>query len=397
MKILWVKNDFLHPTDRGGQIRTLETLKRLHRDHEVHYVGYEDPAQPEGVARAGEYSTRAYPVKRPMPRRNTPAFFGQLARNLFSDLPLAVGRYVTPEMRAQIETLLARERFDSVVCDFLSVYPNFPDLSRCVLFQHNVETMIWRRHAENARGPKRTYFEIQAKRMFECEREACRRAAHVIAVSDIDADQMKKLFGVEHVSAVATGVDLDYFRGPAGRERSSDIVFVGSMEWLANIDGARWFVGEVLPMIRAARPGATLTLAGRAPVPEIRAMAEADPLIRVTGSVPDIRPYFWDARVSIVPLRIGGGTRLKIYEAMAAGAPVVATAVGAEGLAVENGRHILLADDAESFAKRCVELLDDAGRANAIAQAALALVTEKFSWDHVGRHFASILETACVA
>jgi glycosyltransferase involved in cell wall biosynthesis len=130
----------------------------------------------------------------------------------------------------------------------------------------------------------------------------------------------------------------------------------------------------------------------------IRAFGQNDPLITVTGTVPDVRPYIWDAGVSIVPLRIGGGTRLKIYEAMAAGTPVVSTPVGAEGLDVTDGLNISLAADPESFAARCLALLDDQDRARAQASAALDLVTSRFSWDQVGRAFENILkQTLCPA
>lgn len=398
MKILWVKTDFLHPTDRGGQIRTLETLRRLHLAHEIHYVAYDNPKQPEGLQRSAEYATRAYPINRLIPRRNSPAFFAQLTRNLFSPLPLAVGRYASPEMRAQIAALLAAHNFDSIVCDFLSVAPNFPDLSRAVLFQHNVETMIWGRHAQHAQGKlRRAYFKVQANRMFKCERDACQSAAHTIAVSRNDADQMRKLFGISNVSEIATGVDLDYFRRPNPTPPTGDLVFVGAMDWLPNIDGVRYFTSEILPLIRHSRPQTSLVLAGRSPVPEIRALAQTDPLIRVTGTVPDIRPYLWDASVSIVPLRIGGGTRLKIYEAMAAGTPVVATTVGAEGLAVENNEHIQLADDPESFAARCLELLDDQALNRSLSSAALDLVASHFSWEQVAARFESILESTRTA
>lgn len=399
MKILWVKTDFLHPTDRGGQIRTLETLRRLHQRHEIHYVAYDNPDQPEGVARASEYCTRAYPVDRPIPSRNSPAFFGQLAANLFSNLPLAVGRYESAAMRAQISALLAAHNFDSVVCDFLSSAPNIPDISRCVLFQHNVETMIWRRHAEHAGNPiRRGYFRLQARRMFECERRACRAASHVIAVSRNDAEQMRQLFDIDRISEIGTGVDLDYFRRPEpSPAATADLVFAGAMDWLPNIDGARYFTTQVLPIIRRSRPQTSLVLAGRSPVPEIRSLAQADPLIQVTGSVPDIRPYLWTSTVAIVPLRIGGGTRLKIYEAMAAGVPVVSTSTGAEGLEVRDGKHIQLADDPESFAARCLQLLEDPALNSSLSVSALQLVTSKFSWEHVARQFESILESKCNA
>jgi polysaccharide biosynthesis protein PslH len=396
MKILWVKNDFLHPTDRGGQIRSLETLKRLHQNHEIHYVAYNNPHQPEGMARAGEYSTRAYPVNRPVPKRGTPAFFVQLAGNLFSDLPLAVGRFRSSAMQSQIQTLMSEIAFDSVVCDFLAVAPNIPDLSRAVLFQHNVETVIWRRHAKHAGDPlRRAYFGMQAQRMFRTEREACRKAAHVIAVSDNDAAQMNELFGVERISAVPTGVDIEYFRRPEGQgSRQYDLVFVGAMDWLPNVDGARFFVRDVLPLIRAERPDCSVVLAGRSPVPEIQAYAAADPLITVTGTVADIRPYLWNAGVSIVPLRIGGGTRLKIYEAMAAGVPVVSTPIGAEGLAVRDGVNIRLTDDPAAFASSCLDLLNDRDRSRTQSSAALDLVTSEFSWNKIAGAFEDILRRA---
>ena len=397
MRILWVKTDFLHPTNRGGQIRTLETLRQLHANHEVHYVAYNNPAQPEGLRRATEYSFRAYPVDRPIPARGSARFLGQLARNILSPLPLAVGRYASSQMRDQVQSLLSTLRFDSVVCDFLSVAPNIPELSRSVLFQHNVETVIWRRHAEHAASPlRRAYFRLQARRMFRYECTACQAAAHIIAVSENDAAQMKQLFGVSRISSVSTGVDLDYFARPAHSGAGDGIVFVGAMDWMPNIDGARWFTQEILPLIRQKRPQTRLVLAGRSPVPELQALASADPLIEVTGTVPDIRPYLWKAALSIVPLRIGGGTRLKIYEAMAAGVPVVSTAIGAEGLAVEDGKTIALADTPALFAERCVGLLASQDSAARLSSAAHAMVADRFSWAQVGRQFESILQSASV-
>ncbi len=392
MKILWVKIDFLHPTNRGGQIRSLETLRRLHRRHEVHYVAYHDPAHPESLQRANEYCSRAYPVPYEIPDRNTPRFFLQLLRNLASPLPLAVGRYRTHVMQRQIGSLLAEGQFDASVCDFLSSAPNFPTLANTVLFQHNIETVIWRRHVRHAPTPlHRAYFQIQAKRMFNVEKQACKSARHVIAVSSGDASAMRDLFSLDHVTAVATGVDIDFFRPPAAALKTSDIVFLGAMDWLANIDGARYFASEILPRIRLRRPGTSVIFAGRAPAPEILTMAAADPLLHVTGTVPDVRPYLWQSLLSIVPLRIGGGTRLKIYEAMAAGIPVVSTSIGAEGLDVTSGLNICLADSPDAFADNCLSLLEDADRRCAMANSALDLVTSRFSWDTVTSDFERVL------
>ena len=400
MKILWIKNDFLHPTNRGGQIRTLEILRHLHLRNEVHYIGYADADSSEGVQRATEYSTRAYPVRRAIPHRRSPAFFLQLLANVFSSLPLAVARFVTPEMKQQIENVLREHEFDAIVCDFLMPAPNLPDISRAVLFQHNVETRIWERHASVASDPlRRAYFALQARRMFECEKKYACAAACVIAVSDNDAADMRQMFGVKRISAIPTGVDLPFFSRPPAREAENsgaDLVFLGAMDWLPNVDGARWFMTEILPRIRAVRPETSVVFAGRNPIPEIRQYAKGDSRISVTGTVADVRPYLWDSLVSIVPLRIGGGTRLKIYEAMAAGTPVVSTAIGAEGLAVTHGRDILLADQPEAFAADCLALLESAEQRRTQSEAATRLV-QQFSSAQIALRFEEILQSACLS
>jgi len=272
---------------------------------------------------------------------------------------------------------------------------NIDDMRDFVLFQHNVETSIWRRHAQHAADPvRRWYFGLQAARMFEYEAAMCRRAAHVIAVSEADQNQMSKEFGITNITAVPTGVDLDYFAHPAGRTAKADLVFLGSMDWLPNIDGIRFFVEEVLPRIRQSRPDCTLAIVGRQPTAEILELARRDSLITVTGTVPDVRPYLWDSLVSIVPLRIGGGTRLKIYEAMAARTPVVSTSVGAEGLDIEHGRNLLIADTADTFAESCLALLNSAEHRQRLADAGWELMNARFSWEQVADQFARVLESA---
>ena len=391
MRILWVSPGFLHPTNRGGQIRTFEMLKRLHARHEVHYIGLENPAQPEGLQRAHEYCTRAYPVPLDVPPRRSLKFAWQLAGNFFSSMPLSLSRYCSPAMREKITQLRSSEPFNSVVCDFLTPAPNFADMSKVLLFQHNVETMIWRRHVEQAQDPlRRVYFRTQADRMEDWERRMCRAAARVIAVSSQDAATMRKMFGVD-AARVPTGVDLDYFRRPADSARSADLVFVGSMDWLPNSDGVNYFVREILPLIWERRPDCTLAIVGRSPSPSMQALARQDPRIQVTGTVPDVRPWLWGARVSIVPLRIGGGTRLKIYEAMAAGTATVSTSIGAEGLDVSHPANIRLADTPHEFAAQCLWLLEDATQRLSVADEALRLVTSRFSWDVVADEFEKLL------
>jgi glycosyltransferase involved in cell wall biosynthesis len=399
MKILWVTTNFLHPTTRGGQIRTLEMLRRLHRRHEIHFVAIEDPLNPEGLARAPEYSTRAYPFQYKIADKRSPAFVLELAKSVLDPEPLSIRRFHPPAMGAFLARLIERERFDREVCDFLTPASYFPDIERAVLFQHNVETMIWRRHAEHAGNPAvRWYMRKQADRMFRFERGICRSAGHIAAVSGRDAATMRELFGVERVSAIPTGVDIEFFTPPDPPPTvDADLAFVGAMDWRPNIDGVRWFVREALPLIRRIRPDCSLTIVGRTPPPSVAALAREDPRIRVTGTVADIRPHLWRSAVSIVPLRIGGGTRLKIYESMAGRVPVVSTSVGAEGLEIHPPEDIRIADSPADFAAACLELLSDASLRRRQAAAAWEMVAASFSWEQVARCFERVLEMAVPA
>ena len=393
MKILWVKSDFLHPTTRGGQIRTLEMLKCLHQRHEVHYVALDDGADPEGLRRSSQYCSHAYAVPHKVPVRRSLRFAGQLLGGLVSSLPVSVARYTSARMKRQIQMLLEQHVFDSVVCDFLFPALNIPDLSRAVLFQHNVEAVIWRRHVEQASNPiKRAYLRLQADRMETIERAVCRQAGYTVAVSEIDLETFSRLYGLERMSAVETGVDLAYFAPPAAAEVKADLVFIGSMDWLPNIDAMKFFTEDILPIIRRERPRCRIAIAGRRPSPSLLELAERDPQIIVTGTVPDIRPYLWGSSVSIVPLRIGGGTRLKIFEAMAARLPVVSTSIGAEGLPVRDGQHLAIADTPELFARRCLELLESPARRADISNTAFTLVSHRFSWEAVTQKFEAILQ-----
>jgi glycosyltransferase involved in cell wall biosynthesis len=396
MKILWVKSDFLHPANRGGQIRTLEMLKCLHTHHEIHYVAFDDGKNPAGLERSTEYCFRAYPVPHSIPPHASVRFMCQLVEGLVSPLPVAVKRYKSDRMRTQIQVLLDEQKFDALVCDFVFPAPNIPDLSRSVLFQHNVESIIWRRHFERANNPlKKAYFHLQCRRMGVFERDTCRRAGHIVAVSEADRETMRRLFGVERVSSVNTGVDVEYFKPPVQTRQShisADLIFTGSMDWLPNIDAARFCAAEILPRIQKEQSNCRLIIAGRRPSSAIRELAKHNSGIVVTGTVPDIRPYLWGSAISIVPLRIAGGTRLKIFEAMAARVPVVSTSIGAEGLPLENGKHIAIADSPELFARCCLDLLAGADLRQQRAEEAWQLVSTRFSWNAVTRELESALE-----
>jgi glycosyltransferase involved in cell wall biosynthesis len=204
--------------------------------------------------------------------------------------------------------------------------------------------------------------------------------------------RINELFGVTTVTSVLTGVDVEYFTPSGDTPHLSDIVFCGSMDWLPNVDAVLYFLSEVLPLIRDRLPGTTFTIAGRSPDAKILKAVKGLKGVVVTGKVTDMRPYLWGSKISVVPIRIGGGTRLKIYECMAAGVPVVSTKVGAEGLRYQDGKDIVIADDPGEIADACVHLLSDDQARRAITHCALVRAQNEFSWEAVSREFEAILE-----
>jgi polysaccharide biosynthesis protein PslH len=385
MKILWVKSDFLHPTNSGGQIRTLETLKRLHHRHEIHFAALDLPHAGAGV-RSSEYCTKAYCVPHSVPQNFAPRFWWQAAASASTGLPLTVLRYRSRALLRLVEGLTRREKFDAVLCDFLASAANIPELGNAVLFQHNVESMIWKRHTEHAATPwHRAFCRAQYGRVLRYEGQVCRAAKKIVAVSGADAREMHSLYGASRIGCVPTGVDIEYFTPPRAIQHTHDLIFLGAMDWRPNLDGVQWFVSSVLPLIRARLPDVSLLVVGRRGLPGL------DSRIQVTGTVEDVRPYLWKSAVSIVPLRIGGGTRLKIYEAMAAKIPVVSTSVGAEGLDVRDGENIQIANSPDSFAERCISLLSAAEARRKQSQAAWEMVSACYSWEVISRKFEQLL------
>ena len=399
MKLLWLKTELLHPIDKGGRIRTYHMLRELKREHHITYLTLDDgDAASDAVDRAEEYCHELIRIPLQTQLKRSVGFYLELLRNLGSKLPYAIWKYRSAAMRRVIADAARKSEADVIVCDFLAPAVNVPtreDLSgRVVLFQHNVEATIWERHTQVASNPlTKVYFREQWRRMRAFERAQCRRFDHVVAVSRGDMEVFETEYGVTNVSEIPTGVDIEYFRPRGGvRPESYDLVFTGSMDWLPNEDAIVFFTEAILPGIRELVPGVTLTVVGRNPSPRVLALARHDPAVRITGSVPDVRPYIERAAVFIVPLRIGSGTRLKIYEAMAMEKAIVSTSIGAEGLPVTDGEDIILADTPQTFASSVIQLLTDAQRAERIGQRAASLVRAEFGWDRVADKFATICD-----
>jgi glycosyltransferase involved in cell wall biosynthesis len=370
-------------------------LRELKRDHRITYLTLDDgSAAPDAAEHAHEYCDDLLRVPFHTERKRSIAFFGELLRNLASPLPYTIWKYRSVAMRRAIEEAGRQDDLDLIVCDFLTPSVNMPERRPCpaLLFQHNVEAAIWERHTQVASNQVvKAYLREQWRRTRAFERSQCRRFDHVVAVSPRDAEVFRDQYGVMAVSEIPTGVDTQYFR-PMGRvvPEPFDLVFTGSMDWLPNEDAIVHFAEAILPRVREVVPAVTLTVVGRNPPPRVAALGHRDPAVRVTGSVPDVRPYIERAALFIVPLRIAGGTRLKIYEAMAMEKPVVSTSVGAEGLPVRDGEDIVLADTPGAFAAAVIRLLADRACADALGRRAADVVRTEFGWTRVAERFADI-------
>jgi sugar transferase (PEP-CTERM/EpsH1 system associated) len=402
MRILWLKTELLHPVDKGGKIRTYQMLKELKREHRITYLTLDDgTADKDARALAQQYCHELICVPQRQRAKFTAGFYAELAFNLASNLPYAIAKYQSAEMRGRIQQLTSEGLYDVVVCDFLAPAVNVPRTLSCpsILFQHNVEAMIWQRHFEvQTNTLKRAYLLGQWRKMRAFEGVTCRRFDRVITVSREDREVMRREYGVTAIDDVPTGVDTDFFRPRTTASRSPrNLVFTGSMDWLPNEDAIRYFTEQILPLIKQQLPDVTLTVVGRNPYPALLDLSQRDSSVIVTGRVEDVRPYMERAAAYIVPLRIGGGTRLKIFEAMAMEKAIVSTTVGAEGLPVRPGVELLLADTPKHFADEVVRVLSDEQLANDLARNASMLVRAQFGWDRVATRFAEICERLSVA
>jgi sugar transferase (PEP-CTERM/EpsH1 system associated) len=397
MRILWLKSDLLLPLDKGGKLRTWHLMRHLAQRHEITYLAFKEPGQPAAdVDGMREVAARVETVTRAEPAKGTFRFYADAAMHLVDPLPYAVGKYRSREFRRRLNALLQTQAFDLVVCDFLFPAVNLPRRLPCpaVLFTHNVESEIWRRHAETTPGAiGKALYGAQYKRMLRYERTTLARFDGVLAVSDADRQTFAALYpdAIRHpVHVVPTGVDIGFFAPAPSDPASRTLVFTGSMDWLPNEDAMQYFCRDILPLIRAEEPGVRLSIVGRTPTPAVKRLADEHD-VTVTGRVDDVRPFMKEAAVYIVPLRIGGGTRLKIFEAMSMGKAVVSTTVGAEGLPVTDGRHVRLADEPASFAAAVVRLLRDADARARLEAAARALVVEQYDWSAVAGSLESAL------
>ncbi len=392
------------PPHQGTTIRNYNLLVRLARHADVDLVTLVDPAQPPPEQTPIRDLCR-HVWTRPAPARGA---WQRLITLLASPLPDLALRLRDPALADLVVSLAGRERYDILLVEGLEVAPyaevflrHAAERPRVVYDAHNAEYILQKRAFLTDLGsPLRwhaaLYSLVQWGKLRRYEAAFCRLVDHVVAVSPADGENLRGLGVTTPMTVVPNAVDIDYYdayqaNGPEEIAMSPcSLVFTGKMDFRPNVDAVVWFMDQVWPRVRQAVPEAQFFIVGRSPHRRLFSRGDT-PGVFITGEVPDVRPYLHHAQVYVAPLRVGGGTRLKLLEAMAMRRAIVSTTVGAEGYPVQAGEHLLLADTPEAFADAVVTLLQDEDLRRRLGDAAREFVTRHYDWDAVFPRFLDAL------
>jgi glycosyltransferase involved in cell wall biosynthesis len=421
LHVVIVDEELPYPPTSGKRIRTLNLVLRLAPRHRLTYLCHRnaDPREAEAAAAfLNDHGVETIVVDRAVPPKSGPLFYGRLAANLLSPLPYSVASHTSRSLRQAIAEYAANHRVDLWQCEWTPYAEALRDLrgARRLVVAHNVESLIWQRYHETEKNPLKRWYIGQQWRKFErFERWAYHEADCTVAVSAEDAARIRDQFGGRRVQVVDNGVDTSYFQpavdayqpdAPARDDASSlasasgacgagRILFLGSLDWRPNLDAVGQLLEHVFPAVQAHEPAARLCLVGRNPPEWLRRQAAATPGVELHASVPDVRPYLAGCSVLAVPLRIGGGSRLKILEALACGVPVVSTRVGAEGLCLEPGRHLTVVDGIADLAPALVQCLREPEAAREQARCGRCIVTERYDWSVLADRLEQVWLSCC--
>ncbi len=384
MRVLQLSARNIWPLNTGAKLREFYLAREVARVARVTYAGFwNDNERPEEPCPALEQLPGVERIVMvPKARCYTP---WNVVRGL-AGTPVTILNYTTRPMADALRGLLSARPFDVAQIEGVHVFAYIPFLRRAgcriVCDWHNIESELLRRYSDHHRRVlRRVYARLTARRLEEYERRLLKACDWHVVPSERERQRLLALVPGADVRVVENGVDAGSFgdSAPLAHSARRRILFAGSMDYHANIDGALWFARNVWPELRRILPGTVFTIAGRRPDPDVRSLADR-PGVEVTGTVEDIRPYYRDAIAAVVPLRVGSGTRLKIPEAMAAGVPVISTALGAEGLDLKPGAEISIARTPDEWAREIRVLLEDERRWAARAEAGRRLARERFDW-----------------
>jgi glycosyltransferase involved in cell wall biosynthesis len=386
LRVVLVDEELPYPPTSGKRIRSLNLTLRLAQRHRLTYLCHRNADAAEARRAAeffGDHGIETVVVDRAVPPKSGWRFYARLAANLLSSLPYSVATHSSRPLREAVRSLAATRSIDLWHCEWTPYAQSLAGLTDAptLVMAHNVESLIWQRYFETEPNPvKRWYIQRQWRKFERFERRAFAEASRTVAVSAEDAALMRDRFEARRVCVVDNGVDTAYFRPDTTRREPRTILFLGSLEWRPNLDGVGLLLDQVFPAVRAREAAARLLLVGRNPPEWLRRRAAEVPGVELHATVPDVRPYLARSSVLAVPLRIGGGSRLKILEALASGVPVVSTRVGAEGLNLAAGGHLTVVDDVDGLADGLLHCLQAPATAAAMAERGRRVVLEHYDW-----------------
>jgi sugar transferase (PEP-CTERM/EpsH1 system associated) len=404
INVLFVSATVPYPATDGGRIRVLNLIRRLCRIHRVTLLTFiTSSVDEQGAGYLREMGVEVVGVR--LQQRKLIVALRSLLQNCLQGKPLTVAKYYSVEMARALENLLKSRRFHIIhfemlhagqywVLDtgysILDTRIQHPASSiqypvRTVLGEQNVDSSVWYRLARTEPNPlRKLIFYSQYRSFMSYESRICRYFDACICVSMQDQKELASLCPGTAIEVVPNGVDPDYFRPGETEEDETRLVFTGSMDWHPNEDAVLYFCERIFPLIRAELPEIEFYIVGSNPTDRVLKLREIQGVI-VTGSVEDVRPYISSAAVYIVPLRIGGGTRLKILQALAMKKAVISTSIGCEGLDLQQDKHLLVADEPRQFAARAVQLVRDRSMRSRLGDDGRALVQERYDWDVIAR------------
>lgn len=377
--------------DTGGKLRNYHLCKGLSRHFAVDVLFFSEESEDGRAEKEQLRELCGETYQFPFPPQYTT---GKKIAGLLGPRPLPMLNYHSPDVLSFLERHMGRAGYDAIFAESIHMVPYglcAPAPTLRVWDWHNIESRLMSRYASTAPSAARSiYARLTARKLGRSERRLAPRYQAHLTCSAEEAAYVRDVAPGQRVDVVPNGVDeelLDAEISPSDRE---EMIFVGSMDYVANIDAVEYFVLEVLPRVRAEVPEARLSIVGRNPDPRVRRLG-GQAGVAVTGAVPSVRPYYRKARLSLCPFRVAGGTRLKIFESMALGVPVVSTSLGAEGIPYIHGENIHIAEDPETLARGVIRLMRDDEYHRRLAGNARRFVAERYSWSGIADRLAGVL------
>jgi glycosyltransferase involved in cell wall biosynthesis len=385
MHVAIIDGDVSYPATSGKRLRTLNLMLQVAKRHQITYIGR--CAADSEEARSAPAFLRAHGIEPiivhdPVGRKSGLAFYARLAANLLSALPYSVTSHQSVPMEHAISEWGAKQNVDVWQLEWTGYLPMLDWLlpGPRVIVAHNVDTLIWQRYYENEGNVlKKTYLKTQWRKFRRFEESAFRQATRVVAVSEEDARLIRADFGQPNVDVVDNGIDRAFFEGVTGQRDPTRILFLGALDWRPNLDAVDLLLERIFPRTRKLEPGAKLVIVGRHPAAGLRERIRQTAGAELHADVADVRPFLAQSGVMAVPLRIGGGSRLKILEALACGLPVVSTRVGAEGLLLKPGEDYVLAEP-DAMADVLAQAIRNPAAVQALARHGRQIVLETYDW-----------------